>query len=236
MPAHFIGWRRGPPTPTTNITIYAIQIDTKPITRRRRTGGMSASRLKHPGELRRCPTPLYQPLDRGVRAGPCAGRLGLWAHGKLPDEQKNVARAPSSGRSWCGEYAAFRGARHAHRPELRLFPDAADGVGDRFGEVVMLTGARPIRPGDQARARQDQGGATRAYDTWWGRGGDIQRETSMAAAVASIKSGKAFLAGLKAETEEQKRAVASAEALPGRSGSRVFLCALKRPAPRSPRA
>jgi hypothetical protein len=37
----------------------------------------------------------------------------------------------------------------------------------------------------------------------------------MAAYVAGIKQGKAFLAGLKPETEEQKRAVACAEGLTG---------------------
>ncbi|MGO9422478.1 bestrophin-like domain [Roseiarcus sp.] len=146
-----------------------------------------------------------------------AGRLGLWAHGKLPDEQKNdsarvvvgqvlgvvsmllsVALGILVGQS----YAFFQ----TQRTELETLS----------AQLVMLDLAL-AQFGPETKPGRDKlkEGFQATYETWWGSGGDIGRQASMAAAIAEIKSGKAYFAGLKAETEEQKRAVASAEALAG---------------------
>ena len=146
-----------------------------------------------------------------------AGGLGLWAHGKLPEEQKN-----DSARAVVGQVLGV----------VSLLLSVALGVlvGQSYGyfqtqrteletvsaQVVMLDVAL-AQFGPETKPERDRikGVVQQTYDVWWGRGGDSQRETSMAAYVAGIKQGKAFLAGLKPETEEQKRAVASAEGLTG---------------------
>jgi ABC-type multidrug transport system fused ATPase/permease subunit len=146
-----------------------------------------------------------------------AGRLGLWAHEKLPDEQKNdhtrivvsqvlavvsmllsVALGILVGQS----YAYFQ----TQRTELETVS----------AQVVMLDLAL-AQFGPETRPERDRikAAVRETYETWWGDGGDMQRESSMSAYVAGIRNGKAFLAGLKAETDDQKRAVASAEGLAG---------------------
>lgn len=167
-----------------------------------------------------------------------AGRLGLWVHGKLPDEQKN-----DSARAVVGQvlgvvsmllsvalgilvgqsYAYFQ----TQRTELETVST----------QMVMLDLAL-AQFGSETKPGRDKlkEGFQETYETWWGRGGDIGRQSSMAAAIADIKSGKAYLAGLKAETEEQKRAVASAEALAGQIWQSGILMRAQTASPRSPRA
>ena len=146
-----------------------------------------------------------------------AGHLGFWVHRKLPDEQKN-----DSARAVVGQVLGVVGMLLSIALGILVgqsyayFQTQRTELETMSAQMVMLDLAL-AQFGSETKPGRDKlkEGFQETYDILWGRGGDIRRQSSMAAAIADIKSGKAYLAGLKAETDEQKRAVASAEALAG---------------------
>jgi hypothetical protein len=127
-----------------------------------------------------------------------AGHLGFWVHGKLPDEQKS-----DSARAVVGQVLGVVGMLLSIALGILVGQSYAYFQTQRMeletmsAQMVMLDLAL-AQFGSEAKPGRDKlkEGFQETYDAWWGRGGDIRRQSSMAAAIADIKNGKAYLAGL----------------------------------------
>jgi len=146
-----------------------------------------------------------------------AGLLGLFAHTRLPDNVKD-----DSARSVVGQVAgivslllalvlgtlvgtsfAFFGTQKTELETLSSHILALDQALAQYGPET-----KPARD----RLKESVQGA---YDTFWGGGDADPKLLSVSIPLAAGQATKAYLASLKPETDIQKQAVASANALAG---------------------
>ena len=146
-----------------------------------------------------------------------SGLLGLWVHKALPTEQKT-----DSARSVVGQVAglvtlllalvlgtligtsfAFFGAQ---KTEL-----------ETLSSQILLLDQALAQYGPDAQPARDRlkESVQVAYDTFWGDKEPDPKLLSVALPLAAAQATKGFLASLKPETDLQKQAVASANALAG---------------------
>jgi len=155
-----------------------------------------------------------------------AGLVGLYAHSRLPAEQKS-----DSARSVVGQVAGL--------VSLLLALVLGTLVGTSFaffgGQKTTLEGlSAQILELDQALAQYGpetkpardrlKQAAQKAYDTFWGGGDADPALLSVAVPMAAYQATTAYLDTLKPETEAQKQALASAKALAGQiEHSRIMM-------------
>jgi hypothetical protein len=155
-----------------------------------------------------------------------AGVIGLYAHSRLPPEQKS-----DSARSVVGQVAGL--------VSLLLALVLGTLVGTSFaffgGQKTALEGlSAQMLELDQALAqygpetqpaRDKLRQATQgAYDTFWGSGGADPALLSVASPMAAHRATIGYLDTLKPETDAQKQALASARALAGQiEHSRIMM-------------
>jgi hypothetical protein len=146
-----------------------------------------------------------------------AGLIGLFAHSKLPAEQKS-----DSARSVVGQVAGLVSLL------LALVLGTLIGTSFAFfgGQKTTLEGlSAQILELDQALAQYGpetkpardrlKEATQKAYDAFWGGGEADPALLSVANPMAAFQATKAFLATLTPTTEAQKQALASANALAG---------------------
>jgi hypothetical protein len=146
-----------------------------------------------------------------------AGLLGLWAHKRLPEEQKD-----DSARSVVGQVAGL--------VSLLLALVLGTLVGTSFaffgGQKTALEGlSATIIELDQALAQYGpetkpardrlRASAEKAYETFWGGGDADPTLLDVSNPIAAGQATRAFLATLTPTTDAQKQALASANALAG---------------------
>ena len=155
-----------------------------------------------------------------------AGTVGLYAHSRLPPEQKS-----DSARSVVGQVAGL--------VSLLLALVLGTLVGTSFaffgGQKTTLEGlSAQILELDQALAQYGpetkpardrlKQATQKAYDTFWGGGKADPALLSVAVPMAAYQATTAYLDTLKPETEAQKQALASAKALAGQiEHSRIMM-------------
>ena len=155
-----------------------------------------------------------------------AGLIGLYAHSKLPPEQKN-----DSARSVVGQVAGLVSLLLA----LVLGTLIGTSFGFFGGQKTALEGlSAQILELDQALAQYGpetkpardrlKEATQKAYDAFWGGGEADPALLSVASPMASFQATKAFLATLTPTTDAQKQALASANALAGQiEHSRIMM-------------
>jgi len=146
-----------------------------------------------------------------------AALLGLYAHKRLPAEQKN-----DSARSVVGQVAGL--------VTILLAIVLGTLIGTSFaffgGQKTTLEAlSAQILELDQALAQYGpetkpardrlRDASQKAYDAFWGGGEPDPKILSVENPMAAYQATKAFLAGLNPTTEAQKQALASANALAG---------------------
>ena len=146
-----------------------------------------------------------------------AGLIGLWVHKRLPESQKD-----DSARSIVGQVAGI--------VSLLLALVLGTLVGTSFAffgtqkieletlsSQILLLDQALAQYGPEAKPARDKlkEAVQTAYDTFWGRGEPDPKLLSVTLPLASAQATKAFLATLKPETDLQKQAIASANALAG---------------------
>lgn len=146
-----------------------------------------------------------------------AGLLGLWVHTRLPEDLKNDGARAVVGQvtglvslllalvlgTMIGTSFAFYGAQKAAIETLSSQVLMFDQALAQYGPET-----RPAR--DRLRDSVEQ-----AYNTFWGDADPDPNILSVSIPLASAQASRAFLATLKPETDLQKQAVASANALVG---------------------
>lgn len=144
-----------------------------------------------------------------------AGLIGLYAHSRLPAEQKN-----DSARSVVGQVAGLVSLLLALvlgtlvGTSFAFFGGQKTALEGLSAQILELDQALSQYGAETAPARERlKGTAQKAYDTFWGEGdGDLGLLT-LSSTVASFKATMAYLNSLKPETDAQKQALTSARAL-----------------------
>jgi hypothetical protein len=146
-----------------------------------------------------------------------AALLGLYAHGRLPPEQKSESARAIVGQvsglvsillaivlgTLIGTSFAFFGGQKTALEALSAQILELDQALAQFGPET-----KPARDPLKQSAQQ-------AYDAFWGSGQPDSALLTVADPMASYRATRAFLAGLNPTTEAQKQALASANTLAG---------------------
>ncbi len=145
----------------------------------------------------------------------CAGFLGLWAHRQLPEEQKD-----ENARAVVGQVVGI--------VSLLLALVLGTLIGTSFGffgvqkteletlsSQILLLDQALAQYGPETKPARDKlkQSVQEAYDTFWGSGEPDPKLLQVSLPLAFGQASKAYLASLKPETDAQKQAVASANAL-----------------------
>ena len=146
-----------------------------------------------------------------------AGLLGLWAHRRLPESQKD-----ENARSVVGQVVGV--------VSLLLALVLGTLIGTSFGffgtqkteletlssQILMLDQAL-AQYGPETKTARDRlkESVQTTYDTFWAGGDPDPKLLAVSAPLAAGQATKAYLATLKPETDAQKQAVASANTLAG---------------------
>ena len=146
-----------------------------------------------------------------------AGLLGMAAHKRLPEEQKN-----ESARSVVGQVAGIVSLLLALvlgtlvGTSFAFFGTQKTEIETLSSQILLLDQALE-QYGPETRPARDRlkQSVQSSYDTFWGGGDPDPKLLSVVRPLAFGKEAKAYLATLKPETDAQKQAVASANALTG---------------------
>jgi hypothetical protein len=155
-----------------------------------------------------------------------AGLVGLYAHGRLPAEQKS-----DSARSVVGQVAGLVTLLLALalgtliETSFAFFSTQKTELEGLSSQILQLDQALAQYGPETKPARDKLRDATqKAYDTFWGGGDADPKLLSVSVPMAAGQATKAFLATLTPTTDAQKQALAAASALSGQiEQSRILI-------------
>jgi hypothetical protein len=146
-----------------------------------------------------------------------AGLLGLWAHQRLPESQKD-----DNARSIVGQVAGVVSLLLALvlgtlvGTSFAFFGTQKTELETLSSQILLLDQALAQYGPETKPARDKLKEAVQtAYDTFWGGGEADPKMLAVSIPLAAGQATKTYLATLKPETDAQKQAVAAANALAG---------------------